>query len=172
MTVSPVSATATTLPTKGTVIEQGANPKSGNQVLEADAFMKLLTTQMTSQDPMNPMKDTEFISQMANFTSLEQMRTLAKSFDAFTSSQSLATAASYIDKNVTVLDAATGSITGRVESVMLRESRPFIQIGGKEYDAKLISAIGTQPAPTETTPSTSTSTTSSETPTTSTSTPL
>ena len=46
-------------------------------MLGADDFMKLLTTQLTSQDPMNPMKDTEFISQMANFTSLEQMRTLS-----------------------------------------------------------------------------------------------
>ncbi|MFM8365053.1 MAG: flagellar hook capping FlgD N-terminal domain-containing protein, partial [Verrucomicrobiota bacterium] len=45
------------------------NRKAGERTLGADDFMKILMTQLTAQDPMNPMKDTEFIAQMANFSS-------------------------------------------------------------------------------------------------------
>ncbi len=37
-----------------------------------DTFLKLLTTQMKSQDPLNPLKSTDFIAQLANFSSVEQ----------------------------------------------------------------------------------------------------
>ena len=44
--------------------------------LNKDTFLKLLITQMQNQDPLNPMEDREFIAQMAQFTSLEQMQNL------------------------------------------------------------------------------------------------
>jgi flagellar basal-body rod modification protein FlgD len=106
--------------------------------------MKLLTTQLTSQDPMNPMKDTEFISQMANFTSLEQMRTLSQSFETFTSDQKLSAAPAFLGRNVTVKDAA-GDITGIVEAITLKDGKPAITINGKSYDTNLIKGIAMPP---------------------------
>ena len=50
-----------------------------NDNLDKDAFMKLLTTQLSNQDPLNPMEDREFIAQMAQFSSLEQMQSLNES---------------------------------------------------------------------------------------------
>jgi len=44
--------------------------------LDKDTFLKLLVTQMQNQDPLNPMEDREFIAQMAQFSSLEQMQQL------------------------------------------------------------------------------------------------
>lgn len=48
--------------------------------LDKNVFLRLLTTQLSNQDPLNPMEDKEFIAQMAQFSSLEQMQNLNKIF--------------------------------------------------------------------------------------------
>lgn len=57
--------------------------QTGNSALGKDAFLKILMAQLQNQDPTNPMKDTEFIAQMAQFSSLEQMSNLTKAFENF-----------------------------------------------------------------------------------------
>lgn len=52
--------------------------------LDKDAFLKLLTTQLANQDPLSPMEDTEFIAQLAQFSSLEQMSALNKTVEKTT----------------------------------------------------------------------------------------
>jgi len=50
--------------------------------LDKDAFLRLLTTQLSNQDPLNPIEDREFIAQLAQFSSLEQMVSLNKTLDS------------------------------------------------------------------------------------------
>ncbi|OIJ13161.1 flagellar hook assembly protein FlgD [Anaerobacillus alkalilacustris] len=57
--------------------------KTGQGTLDQDAFLKILITQLQNQDPSNPMEDKEFISQMANFSSLEQMTQMNKTLTNF-----------------------------------------------------------------------------------------
>lgn len=52
-----------------------------NNDLDKDAFLKLLTTQLANQDPLNPIEDKEFIAQLAQFNSLEQMQSLNKNME-------------------------------------------------------------------------------------------
>ncbi|WOV86116.1 flagellar hook assembly protein FlgD [Sporosarcina oncorhynchi] len=69
------------------VNKQRDQRQTGPDTMGKDAFMKILIAQLTNQDPTNPMKDNEFIAQMAQFSSLEQTMNLAKAFDKFAEAQ-------------------------------------------------------------------------------------
>lgn len=72
----------------------------GNQQkndLDKDAFLKLLTTQLANQDPLNPMEDREFIAQLAQFSSLEQMTAMNKTLE--TKSEEMLDALEMMNKN-------------------------------------------------------------------------
>lgn len=51
--------------------------------MDKDMFLELLVAQMRNQDPLNPMEDREFIAQMAQFSSLEEMQNLNIGMDSF-----------------------------------------------------------------------------------------
>ncbi len=99
-------------------------------VFKKDDFLKLLTTQLSYQDPFKPMENTEFVSQMAQFTSLEQMANLNKSFETFSNTLSLAmsmeTTLSFLNKNVVAKDALnTGkTVEGKVTGIDYAGSVP------------------------------------------------
>lgn len=160
--MNPQTTTATSplagaryTPAKDPITGLSMNRNAGKQTLGADDFMKILTTQLAAQDPMNPMKDTEFISQMANFTSLEQMRSLSKSFDSFSADQKMAAAPSYLGRQVSITNA-TGEITGIVEAIKLKDGKPAVVVNGKTYETKLITSISAPPTPVAPTPVTET----------------
>ena len=95
----------------------GEDTKTKNDVLGKDAFLKLLVTQLKHQDPLNPLDDKEFIAQLAQFSSLEQMTNVAEGIAALTektAQQDMLSAVNYIGKNVT----ATGNEITKYESVM------------------------------------------------------
>lgn len=71
--------------------------------LDKDSFMLLLVTQFKYQDPLNPMEDKEFIAQLAQFSSLEQLMNLNDSMGLLTdatNNQQMLNATSYIGKTV------------------------------------------------------------------------
>ncbi|WP_101843887.1 flagellar hook assembly protein FlgD [Halobacillus sp. Marseille-P3879] len=100
--------------------------KSGSDQLGKDDFLKILMTQLQNQNPLDPMEDKEFVSQMAQFSSLEQMTNMSSSMSDFTSSQSSLPVVQYsglIGKEVTypVYDEETETVEeyrdSKVESV-------------------------------------------------------
>lgn len=66
-------------------IQQKTEDKSaGNNELGQNAFLKLMITQLENQSPLDPKNNTEFISQLAQFSSVEGLDRLNKNFDSFT----------------------------------------------------------------------------------------
>ena len=63
---------------KNDKVAEGSQRKND---LDKDAFLRLLTTQLANQDPLNPMEDREFIAQLAQFSSLEQMTAMNKTLE-------------------------------------------------------------------------------------------
>lgn len=59
-------------------------PTTDLQAMGKDEFLKLLVTQLQNQDPLNPMKNEEFVTQLATFTSLEQLISINKGVTAIT----------------------------------------------------------------------------------------
>jgi flagellar basal-body rod modification protein FlgD len=104
-------------------------------------FLKLLTTQMQNQDPMNPVSDTEQIAQLAQFQSLQSMNSL------LTNSQ-MQSASSIIGKNVTITDT-NGTTNGTVDSVQLNSGTVYVTVNGQSYAYTSITQV--QPAVTTTT---------------------
>ncbi|RHW39642.1 flagellar hook assembly protein FlgD [Lysinibacillus yapensis] len=66
-----------------------------NSSLGKDAFLKILITQLQNQDPTQPMDDKEFISQMAQFSSLEQMQNMTTAMEKLLTSQTQTQLMSY-----------------------------------------------------------------------------
>lgn len=88
--------------------------KQSGSNLDKDSFMLLLVTQFKYQDPLNPMDDKEFIAQMAQFSSLEQLMNLNTSMEGLTTAtnnQQMVNATSYIGKLVSVAGNTIGKST-------------------------------------------------------------
>ena len=64
--------------TTGTNTNTTTTPINPSSALGKDDFLKILVTQLQNQDPTKPMDDTQFIAEMAQFSSLEQMQNVSK----------------------------------------------------------------------------------------------
>ncbi len=116
-----------------------AGERTYKSELDKDDFLKILLTQLTHQDPTKPMEDKEFIAQMAQFSSLEQMTNMTKEFAQMQNMVKANHAVSLIGKSVNVVENGE-MITGVVEEVSGREY-PQLLVNGKYYDLEKIEKI-------------------------------
>ena len=106
---------------------------SSNTAMQMEDFLQLLTSQISNQDPLEPMKDTEFISQMANIASLEQMQQFTKGFETFADSHKDMVAQAYLGKMVNISEDGT-DVAGIVDSVEKNDDgEVFVTVGEKNY---------------------------------------
>jgi flagellar basal-body rod modification protein FlgD len=126
-----------------------------SQTLGINDFMTLLATQFEEQDPLQPMDDTAFIAQTAQFTALQQTTTL-------TQNMSQMAAASYIGQQVQINSSTGQTVTGTVTGVDTSGVTPNLIIGGAEYPMANMLAIQPPSASgSSTTPSSSAASTGS-----------
>ncbi|MGN1087076.1 MAG: flagellar hook assembly protein FlgD [Porcipelethomonas sp.] len=106
--------------------------------LSVNDFFNLMITQLTNQDFMNPVDDTEYMSQMAQFATMQEMMDLCQY-----SKQNYVM--SMLGKEVTIgknmIGGSTGSVTGVVEKIALEDDEYKIYIDGKPYDLNKVTQI-------------------------------
>lgn len=115
------------------------NGRKASQELGKDDFLKLLMAQMTHQDPTEPMDNSQFIAQMAQFTSLEQMYNVSNGFNKMAQVMRSNEAAGTLGK-VVELDVEGQTVSGVVEG-FTRGENPQIQVNGNFYNMDYIRAV-------------------------------
>lgn len=110
--------------------------------LDKDSFLKLLVAELRHQDPTQPMNDREFISQMAQFSSLEQMSNMNQSIERLLLRSQSGEAFSLIGKEVEAVDFASQQIVrGLVSGVVYRQDGIKVIIGSAEVSLNDIHAV-------------------------------
>lgn len=98
-----------------TTTSTSSSSSSASSALDKDDFLQLLVTQLQHQDPLNPLDDKEFIAQLAQFSSLEQMNNVASGIETINDTlakQDALSAANYIGKTV----VAEGNTISKLDS--------------------------------------------------------
>jgi flagellar basal-body rod modification protein FlgD len=87
--------------------------------VDYNTFLQLLIAEMKNQDPTNPMDTSQYMSQFAQLSSVEQAMQTNTKLDALLSSQSLSQANGLIGKTVSFTDSTGASFSGKVASVSI-----------------------------------------------------
>ena len=115
------------------------NGKPVTQELGKDDFLTLLIEQLKNQDPTNPMDNTEFVSQMTQFSSLEQMTNMSTAFARMATFINSSEAMNTLGKTVQINIGDT-TVTGEVTGATRGEA-PQVQVNGMYYDIDKITAV-------------------------------
>lgn len=123
--------------------EANKSSRNVNNDLGKDAFLKLLITQLQHQDPLEPMEDKDFIAQIAQFSSLEQMQNLNSSFSY---SMGFSLMGKYISAAIT--DETTGKVRfveGEVSAVRSEAGVVYLVVDGLDVPIDKIMTVSQTP---------------------------
>ncbi|SFP45947.1 flagellar basal-body rod modification protein FlgD [Butyrivibrio proteoclasticus] len=127
----------------GKVVNAGSEKDKAKSTAPAgydkDAFMQILVAQMKYQDPMEPTSNTEYISQYATFTQVEQLSNMA-------SAMSMSRASEMVGKTVVITQTnsdtgKTSEVQGMVDYVTYSGNKAYLNIDGTNYNADDVSRV-------------------------------
>src|SRR3954463_3392412 len=130
--MSTVTGSAASAVGSGTPTQLSRADSSG---LDQDAFLKLLMAQMQNQDPLAPTDSSQMMSQMAQFTSVEQLTNLSTSMTALQMNQDFAGSVSLIGRSVTYKAADHTQVTGTVTAVTAGKNGALLTVDGKQVSS-------------------------------------
>jgi flagellar basal-body rod modification protein FlgD len=114
--------------------------KTAKASLDRDDFLKLLITQLQHQDPTSPVEDKDFIAQMAQFSSLEQITNMSSGFQKLSGLLASSEASQVLGKTVELRDDGGNLIQGVVDRVV-RGENPLVGVNGGIYDFSQIESV-------------------------------
>ncbi len=107
-----------------------ASAKDGSN-LDKDAFLQLLVAQMKYQDPLEPTSNTEYISQLATFSELEEMQNVSATMEK---SRASSLVGEYVFMNVTDSSGVTTYPEGVVDYVVFQGGKTYLSINEQLYN--------------------------------------
>lgn len=104
-------------------------------------FLTLLVTQLKNQDPLSPVSDTEFISQLAQFSSLQGIQTLNANFDQTLKLQQLTGGADLIGRTVQYATNGSAAGSGKVSGLAVQDGKVLLQVGGSSVPLDSVNGV-------------------------------
>lgn len=111
-------------------ISKSAEVKTSNSSLDKDAFLQLLVAQMKYQDPLQPTSNTEYVSQLATFSQLEEMQNMTGSMELMRASGLVG---EYVFVTTTTESGNQTTIEGYVDSIVYEAGKAYMEIDGELY---------------------------------------
>ena len=136
--VTSTAASSASTDAMSQAVSQAAAPGGA---LGKDAFLKLLTTQMQQQDPLSPTDNTQFLAQLAQFSSLEQMTNVAAAMDNLAASNTLAQGAALGGRTVTYQLEGEDPVSGVVGKVTMDHGSIVLDVGGTSVPIAAVQSI-------------------------------
>ena len=139
--VRPAAAAAAATALAATASQSTQATERSGLEIDRDAFLKLLLAQMSNQDPLSPMDSEQFLSQLAQLNTLDQMWRMNENLQAFMSQQQLLQASAMIGRTVQALDDQGGYIEGTVIRVSVRSGVVWVDLGSAAVRLDQITAV-------------------------------
>ena len=111
------------------IAEEKKRAQASN-TLDKDAFLQLLVAQMKYQDPLEPTSNTEYISQYATFSELEQMQNMSASMDLFRASSLVGET---VLLKVKDSQGRETTVQGNVDYVVYEKNKAYLSVNGDLY---------------------------------------
>jgi flagellar basal-body rod modification protein FlgD len=108
--------------------------------LDFQSLLGIIMTQLTYQDPLKPVDNFQFVSQLAQFSQLQQSQTLNDQITSLLASQGASQATSLLGRTIDYTDQDNALVSGKVESVSFTSGQPTVAII-RSSDGKRVSNI-------------------------------
>lgn len=109
--------------------------------LDKDAFLQILVAQLRYQNPMSPMDQDQFMTQMTQITALEQIMNLNKNMELLLKMEELSLSAGLVGRQVTAVGEDGGEVEGTVEKLIVDDNGLKLVINGTPYDYDMVKEI-------------------------------
>ena len=114
------------------------------KTLGQDEFLGLLVTQMRNQDALKPVSDTEFIAQMAQFSSLEQTKAMSSDIAELRQSNAFTQATALMGKQVRLLSDEDTFTKGIVTDLTVKDGEVSLIVNGKAYELGQVVSVNSE----------------------------
>ncbi|MEW6423394.1 MAG: flagellar hook capping FlgD N-terminal domain-containing protein [Bacillota bacterium] len=119
---------------------QAAVPASPG-TLSKDAFLQLLVAQLKYQDPINPQGSEDFVNQLVQLSTVEQLYNLSQGMNRLLELSQLSEAVSLVGRVATVKGNDESLLSGVVEKVGLAEGKIYLYIEGKAFELSQLTEV-------------------------------